>query len=215
MFDFYMRLQDAYKYRKSPWGPYRVSIERLNTSFLMYLPPHHKSPSQDKNIRGEYETEVVDLLADEASPTTTFWEVGGGWGYFSLALADQVQRVTAFEADFGRAQLIRKSSQRNQYSHFEVIQEKVGESNPLDDYQEPDLVLMDIEGWEYAALNSSPQLIEHSPTFVIELHDTEQLYMNEPDVKPNETVELLEEHGYSVEKISERSSGNYHILAKL
>ncbi len=30
MFDFYMRLQDAYKYRKWPWGPYRVSIERLN-----------------------------------------------------------------------------------------------------------------------------------------------------------------------------------------
>lgn len=212
VFRYYMKASESFDYRKLPWTPYQINNNF--STFQMYLPPRHKSPSHDQKINGEYEDDIMEFLTDEITDSDVFWEVGGGWGYFSLAMAEVAERVVAFEADPERVGYIKRSIKKNGYSNVEIIQTIIGKNNSLDEYLPVDVVLMDIEGWEYEALHFSPQLIDSRPTFVIELHDTEKLYMDEPDVKPADTIKLLEENGYSIQVLSERTEGNYHVIAK-
>lgn len=213
-FEIYMILLDCNEYKKLPWRPYTVDPQGSLDSFKIFLPARHRSPSHSEKIEGVYESEILQVLKQEVTANTSFWEVGGGWGYFSLALASIAKKVTIFESDPSRTKKIRRSINANGYSNIEIVCSKIGKFDSLDNYECPNLILMDIEGWEFAALKSAPYLLDEGPTLIVELHNTEDLYMDEPDAKPKHTVSLLEKYGYRITKLSQRKKGNYHIIAK-
>jgi len=97
----------------------------------------------------------------------------------------------------------------------------------VEDQGTPDVVLMDIEGWEYEVLPASPGLLSTRPVIVLEVH-TESGWIdgevNRPEggvesvsspgkVDPEELMELLESNGYETTEIARRRRTNYHVVA--
>lgn len=198
----------------SPWpsGYYNVEIENTTSPpFIIWL--EGKGPTDRAQIRGQYEPEVIKKLVTYVDPSMEFWEVGGGWGYHSLALAPVVDNVVAFEAEKQRAVQIRESAHRNQYENVEVVQGTVGTEISLDEFSCPDVVLLDVVGWEVEVLQRSPELLRSGPLWIVEIHEP-GVQGVERGIDPEEVYNIFEQHGYEVGELSRRKPGNFHIVAK-
>lgn len=154
-------------------------------------------------VLGEFETEVARTLVDHWDEETTFWEVGSGWGYHSLSAAPIVDRVVAFDPDGDRTSLLERSIETNGFDNVSVVSEAV---DSLDDYlpehSYPDVVLMDIDGWEYDVLPMSTELLAAGPVWIVEVHhDVDVPPARRSD--PEDVTALFERHGYTVERIRE------------
>jgi hypothetical protein len=161
------------------------------------------SPHVRHRIMGEYETEVVEKLVACWDEQTKFWEVGAGWGYHSLSAAHIVDQVVAFDPDTKRTDLLRRSCEENEFENISIVTDQVDSlDNYTDTFEYPDIILMDIDGWEYDVIPNSPGILEYGCTWIIELH-------HDVDVPPaqNSTPEQIEnlfkEHGYTVERVRE------------
>lgn len=184
------------------------------------------SPHVRHRILGEYETEVAEKLIQLWDEETNFWEVGAGWGYHSLSAASTVDKVVGFDPDTRRTDLLRKSCEENGFENISIVTDEVAS---LDDYVDefgyPDLVLIDIDGWEYDVIPSSPRLLDHGCTWIVELHHDVDAPPAQDSV-PEDIENLFEEHGYTVETIREHyqlqnwrgkrggSLNTHHVLAR-
>lgn len=161
-------------------------------------------------MKGEWEPDVMHELISRLNNKSVFWEVGGGWGYFSNALAPFVHEVYAFEAIEQRAKQIRKSAERNENSNLYVICDRVDENIDLNDLKYPDVALVDIEGYEYEFLNQNKELLSNDITFIIELHD-QNFTIHErwsPDFNKSGVKRILKQHSYNITSLS-----HDHIIA--
>jgi len=178
------------------------------------------TPSYRSRLTGQYERPCFEVLDDIVDEDTTFWEVGAGWGYFSLALADRVDEVVAFEPLESRSKLLVDSITENGYDNVELVADAVEDfDSQIEKRGVPDVVVMDIDGWEYDVLRNSPNALDAEITWIVEIHE-EQMGTNPPDpelIKPDATVDLFREHGYDMTRIDERErSGEtyaYHVVA--
>lgn len=175
-----------------------------------------------RRIVDDYETEVTKLLSKLASDNETFWEVGAAWGYHSLAFAPQFDEIVCFEQNEEYAEKLSQSVEENGYKNIDITRERV---ESLDDYLSesvPDVILMDVDGWEYTIMSRSPETIDANPIWIVELHDSPPV--DDDIVKPREVEKILSEAGYEISVINERGSftrfgreqdnlNNWHILA--
>lgn len=165
-------------------------------------------------IAGTYEHPVMKALSDRLSADTVFWEIGAQWGYFSVAMAGTAERVLAFERDSDSVVLLRRNRDINDFDNFDIHEGEVGTDVHLDEFESPDLVLMDIEGWELTTLRNAEKTLAAKPTWVIEIHEPSMLGPDTPPNDPGEIRSILETNGYTVSKLNPRSSENYHIIAE-
>lgn len=161
------------------------------------------SPHVRHRILGEYETEVGEKISQVYDSETNFWEVGVGWGYHSLSIADTVNRVVGFDPDTRRTDLLRKSCEANDTENISVVNDEVDSLDEyVDDFGHPDIVLVDIDGWEYDVLPNSTGLLDHGCCWIVELHhDVDAPPAQDSD--PEDIERMFEERGYSVETIRE------------
>lgn len=72
---------------------------------------------------------------------------------------------------------------------------------------------MDVEGWEYEILKSSPKTVESGATWIVEMHDEQSsITPGSPEINPDGVIEIFEQNQYEVSTIYERE-GHYFVLA--
>jgi len=179
---------------------YHVTIDGFDPFSIYY---RLNSPHRRPRSIGKYEVEISDLLREVCDRTTSFWEVGSGWGYHSLSLASRVDRVVAFDPDDDRIELLKSSTEANAFSNISIVNEPVVSLDEYTDtFQTPDVVLVDVDGWEYDILPSSPDLLASDTTWIVEVHhnvDAEPAQGSHP----SEIEDLFRNYGYEVERIRE------------
>ena len=81
-------------------------------------------------------------------------------------------------------------------------------------YHKVDLVIMDIEGYEYYALLGMKQILSKHlvRNMIIEVHPQ---FLTRHHVSDNDISAILHSNGYSVEEISRVKTGQYHLHAYL
>jgi len=207
-------------------GYYRISPDISGTDPFWY-PLHVGKRHRRDRIEGTYESEVFQTLVEYADENTSFWEVGAWRGYFSLALANTVQSAVAFETRESPVEKLRAAADRNGFQNLRTVNELVESLDPyLASHGTPDLVLLDIEGWEYEVLDASPEFLESRPIIIVELHKEsgwqdgevvnpkgETETVPQPNIDSEGVEELLREHEYQLETLHMRRETNYHILA--
>lgn len=210
---FYYRIIDWIRGRRASLtmrnqARYYISptVEQL-PDFEFYF--NFNSPHLHRRILGEYEAPVARALANQLDESSQLWEIGAAWGYHSLAVAGIADRVVAFEPDDERRKLHRLSCNVNEFDNISVLADHVESlDNYLDTYGVPDVVLIDIDGWEYDVIPASPELLSTGCTWIVELHHDIEV----PPAQGRETSEIEElfrQNGYEVERIQERGSLNW------
>lgn len=192
-----------------------------------WYPLHVGKSHRRDRIEGKHEKKVFQKLIELSNSDTSFWEVGAWRGYFSLALARRVESVVGFETRDHPISKFNEAAERNGFDNIRTVQDLVKSLDPyLEEYGTPDLVLLDIEGWEFEVLNNSPTFLDAQPAIVVEVHEesgwskgkvvnprgnTETVA--QPDLNPEGVKRLLRESGYKLERIQSRRETNYHLLA--
>ena len=168
---------------------------------------------QLSKVRGRYEPHVQRLLVEECSAESTFWEVGAGWGFFSLALAPLVSNVVSFEGVPGRVANIRQSVQQNGYKNIQIVDGIVGDNISLAEFSPADVALMDVDGAETRIVQEEYEGVTAVPLWIIELH--EPGLRNVLDIAdPEVVIETMKEYGYKIRTLGYKKVGNYHIVAR-
>jgi hypothetical protein len=171
--------------------------------FYYWFPLSH--PGNQRRIRGEYEIDVMERLSTLCDRDTELWEVGAAWGYHSMAVAGQVDTIRSFEPMTEPLQLLEKSAQENGFDNIITYEVAVESLDAYLDDGIPDIILMDIDGWEYNVVSNSLETLQERPIWLIELH-TDPTGVPDEAVRPHDVVQLLNNHGYHTEEFGERGS---------
>jgi precorrin-6B methylase 2 len=156
---------------------------------------------------GTYEPPIQQWLGEVVDTGDVFWEIGARFGYYSVGLAQLADSVVAFEGNDKWASYVHKSAEHNDLNNVDVVTGFVGDDARLDDFNSPDVALMDIDGGEYDALDTAHETIQSGTTWIIEANHT-------VDHHPNEIESLFRKEGYSIDRSNYPSrSDSYHILA--
>lgn len=194
-----------------PSGWYTITPDLPNiSSFELYT--DGIGVAEQAKIRGEYELEVAQQLVSRIESGDVFWEVGSRYGYHTHIIAQISDKVLAFEADPKFASKIRQAARKNNCDNVEVVEGVVGEEVSLDEMPPPDIILMDIEGWEQKVIENTTRPLESQTTWIVEMHEqniTEGEFSNKEAV-----IERFRNFDYTTEIISQRRPGNYHLLAE-
>jgi FkbM family methyltransferase len=167
--------------------------------------------------RGRYFYEPIDypFFLQIVNGKKVFFDVGSNIGWYSFLAADaMVERIVAFEfmkeyADFTRANFIRNNipgtvvnkgvGNPKQHANYSDPLANIGGSLiSLDEYAEennlwPDIIKMDIEGFELDALKNAHKILLKKPALHISLHDP---FLKERGQSEDEVLELLRNYGY-------------------
>lgn len=168
---------------------------------------------QRRRIRGALDPDVMAALDAAVSPGDTVFDVGAAWGYFALAAAMMGGDVYAFEVESSRVDDIDRAADRNDVS-VTTVDGAVGAEVSVDDYPTPDVVKMDIEGWEYEVIKNASETVGARPTWIIELHHPDRALDSAPAHPPEDVTGHLEAEGYDIERLDKRENVNYHIIAR-
>ena len=161
---------------------------------------------------GLYEVELAGHIRALCEPGSACFDLGSASGFYALVFAQRgADRVIAIEADPETCERLRRNVAANPRlaPRIEVSEARIGmETSPeagsvsIDGLAYgrggvvPDLVKMDVEGNEVAALRGAGRLLsERKPHVVVETH-SEDLDAG--------CRWLLEDHGYTVESIEPR-----------
>ncbi len=155
---------------------------------------------------GIYERELAAHIRELCVPGSTCFDLGSGSGFYALVFANRgASRVLAVEADPSTCERLRRNVAANPAltDTIEVSELRVGPEAGLDELAYgpggfvPDLVKMDVEGNEVAALRGAERLLaERRPHMIIETHSQ--------DLDAG-CHWLLTDHGYAVEAVEPRS----------
>lgn len=154
---------------------------------------------------GVYEIELARTIRELCVSGTSCWDLGSESGFYALIFAHRgAARVLAVEADPSTCERLRRNVAANPglADRIEVSETRIGLEPRLDGLAYgpggfvPDLVKLDVEGKEVAAIRGAERLLsERMPHLIVETH-SEDL---------NATCrELLEGYGYSVEPVEPR-----------
>jgi hypothetical protein len=198
-------------------GSHRITpSEGTLPPFWLWL-PDGQSNHRLNCLRGELEPEVMAALSDHVDSESIVWEVGAARGYFTLAAAGRASKAIAFEASPEHIAEIQRGIKKNGYKNIEVIEGVVGDDVSLDSFEPADIVVMDVEGWEYQILSDSPKTVGTVETWIIEVHKKggDPNAPEPPRIDTAGVFDILESAGYSTEILEQDSEDRYHVLATL
>lgn len=154
---------------------------------------------------GLYEKEAADLVRKAISAATVFYDLGGGFGYYAIAIGRRLTkgRVYTFECDPDQVTLLRTAIEANRLEEaVEVVVAEVGDTTDLqrlrlDDFvtregvQPPTFVKIDVEGAEARVLAGAAGILaKYHPTLFIETHSSQV---------DAECLQMLKDMGYEVQ----------------
>lgn len=164
-----------------------------------------------------YEPGEVPYFRELLKGRNTFFDVGANIGFYSyLAAAAGVRKIVAFELTPEYATFTRESFKRNRISG-EVVNQAVGnplgrasysdplagadgEALSLDEYARtnnayPDIIKMDIEGYELDALRNAHEILLRKPALDISIHSSFLLSRGQ---STEDVLTLLAGYGYRI-----------------
>ena len=193
-------------------APRSIYFSVENTSFAPFsLWLGNGGRLQRRRARGTYEPHVMEFLDDHVDSDTVFWEIGAAWGYFSIAVASVATAVVAFEREEERAAKIEASMEVNGLQNVISKSEKVDGTSEFTSYPEPNICLVDIEGWEYSFLERFLPSHSRDMTWIVEIHD--DLIGVEGGDSVSLVAGLFESNGYETEALNPYTSHNPHYVA--
>lgn len=167
----------------------------VNTIYTGNLVAWSKRQYGLKNGLLKYEIPETSLFLNRIHSASIFYDIGSQIGYYSLIAASQknINRVVAFEILDSFAREIRKHANKNRFRNITVETAAVGnghtfiehgnfagfsrkKSISIDEYVEssglvPDFIKMDIEGYEYLALQGATKTLnQRKPDLLLSLH---------------------------------------------
>lgn len=193
-------------------GLREISIKYNRLQIKMLVPKPISNEYECKHGRG-YEPGVAKILIDNLSSGKIFYDVGAGYGIFSILAAKLTgtpENIHAFEPNPYAYAVLEKNNNLYFNGKMNLIRKFVSDRNAknmltLDHYSEkamcePHIVKMDIEGEEIRAINGMTRLLKNvHPTLLIEIHPQfiKELYGNPKLVKT--MIEKLRRFGYNIE----------------
>lgn len=172
------------------------------------------------NLRTE--SELLNDLIDNARATDTFWDIGTDIGVYSVLVDSHVDQTIGFEPDPIRRCETRQNCFRNDID-IQVLDVALGDGSriQIDNYDRthevdtvigdewhsrseipsPDILKMDIEGGEYAALANMKSLLDNCRHVYCELHPTML-----PQKTPDDVRDVLDEYGSDVRTLFDRGN---------
>lgn len=181
----------------------------------------HNSPEG----RFDYEPAESALFRELLRGADTFFDVGAHIGYYSLLASgdDPTRRVIAFELLEDFADEVERHAENNGFDNLSVERVAVGAGGEWIQFQNfadagrrvaisldgycrahgwaPDLIKMDIEGNEVAAIRGMGELLQtQRPTLQLAFHPP---MIAEKGLDPADALRPLWEAGYSVERVHE------------
>jgi hypothetical protein len=159
---------------------------------------------------GLYEIELAPHVRELCTPGSTSFDLGSESGFYALVFARRGGgRALAVEANPTTSERLRRNVAANpglapliEVLNTRVAMETSETTVSLDElaYRTggfvPDLVKLDVEGFEVKAIRGAERLLsERMPHLIVETHDEDL---------DAACRELLEEHGYTVEPVEPR-----------
>jgi len=146
---------------------------------LIYVHPQHSL----RRYLGVDERELKPHFRKLVQPGDRCFDVGSETGYYAVSLAALTNaKVVAFEADSGRAKILRSVVAANDLDNTPIEQFVSNQNTPtsitLDAAAEqffvPDFLKVDIEGHEAAALEGAEGILaERTARLIVEVHGRE------------------------------------------
>ncbi|MBW3577888.1 MAG: FkbM family methyltransferase [Actinobacteria bacterium] len=172
-----------------------------------------------------YEPAETAVFRDLISPNSVVFDVGAHIGYYSLMAAaiHSSVRVFAFEIlDRFASEIARHASRNSLASQIEIIPEPIGktgapvayesfagygrkQATSLDDFcfqrgLRPDVIKMDIEGYEVDALNGANWILrEARPTLIVSIHPAMIINLGS---EPGALLDILRAHQYAIFRLA-------------
>ena len=206
-----MSLLEIAKLRLLPRGQHR---RRLPIGIGRGLVMHIDFAHETRIYLGLYERELNRHIASICKRGVKSFDVGGQHGYDALLFAKLTRaQVASFEADARACERMSETFALNPKLKplVRTVHAFVGDAPGevrLDDFAAspggfvPDLVKLDIEGGEVAALRSASALLRrHRPRLIVEVHSQEA---------EAECGDLLLSHGYRPTVVSQRRRFQEH-----
>lgn len=163
---------------------------------------------QTKLFLGLYETELNPSLRQLCRRGSRCFDIGGNIGYDALVLAKLTgAEVLSVECDLALSRQINHNAALNSSigTRIKVWQGMVGDGRSsgseitIDELANrffmPEIVKVDIEGAEVAALHGAQSVLSSKPSWVIEVHSR---------ALEEECIDLLRERGYVPEIVDQR-----------
>jgi Methyltransferase FkbM domain len=154
---------------------------------------------------GVFEYELTPHFRRMLKSGSTGFDIGGQGGYHALMMAKTSgARVAAFECEHVSAEEMRKVFAQNPDLSIDVVEAYVGAENgnglitidkAAHELFVPDVIKIDIEGAEDAALEGATEtLANHRPSLIIEVHGAE---------KEAKCITLLRSFNYTIRVVDQ------------
>ena len=185
----------------------------------MELP--ESSPFPNKlDTRNVHEPPLTDVLLDILEPESVFWDIGGARGYHTLLAAQRVpdSHIHTFEPNPYFQYLLSHNLSLNDVRPT-VVPDFVSDEPGIDrvtgthyaqETENPDVIKIDVEGWEESVLTGMEGLLATvMPTVAIEVHPA-----IDPSVHPG-VYDQLVDCGYNVRQVEQFRSNEGGLSAVL
>lgn len=188
------------------------------------------------------ESHIYEKMLSEMDEEDIFFDIGANLGFYSCLLSEKASKVYSFEPNPAAIKLLRENLEKNSVENAEIIEAALSNENASKGFKNlfsdsvvgwgtvtdgeegkgdikarkaetllendrielPDIMKIDVEGHEREVLKGMGKVIEEgSPVIYVESHDNH-----------GKTEKILEEYGYTYERLNKRVEGNVFYRAE-
>ena len=179
--------------------------------------PLRTDSTQLKNGKMFYEPVELPHFKDLSKGKSVFFDVGANIGYYSyIAAANGIKEIIAFEFTPAYAEFTKRGFAANKISgkivncgvgnpgewsaYADPLASASGNLISLDEYSKetgiyPDVIKMDIEGYELDALRNAHEILSRKPAIDISIHP---LFLSNRGQNAEDVLSLLAGYGYKI-----------------
>jgi len=211
------------KFVKTPLGNgNEIILETRNFATVRFCLDNLKGPILD------YEPGQRKIFLDIIYNKKCFFDIGCQIGYYALIAAKLgVPKIVAIDINREFIEIARKQAKLNgvlnQIDFYQLAIGKDGEEIVVENYNNidktksisldffcktnnlfPDLIKLDIEGFELEALENAPNLLsQHKPVIILSFHPP---FIKQRNRSPKEVIDILLKNSYEILKIENDGS---------